>query len=140
MLTLKNKKRTTGASPQLSVVFQKQKRHWSTVVFVINGKFGCLLKLKYLILHSVRFMDYIEQIKTIRSLLSSRGYQFLTDDIISVQLSSGTGGEMLISVCSRLLGIKNKYPEAYAFIKADADKLISYCNSIGLHPIPSNPS
>jgi urease accessory protein UreE len=48
-----------------------------------------------------------------------------------------TGGEVLIMVCSKLLGIKQRNKEVYSVIKSDAEELIAYANAIGLEPRPA---
>lgn len=82
-------------------------------------------------------MNYIEQIGVITSTLRAGGFEPLAEDISELQLSGGTGGEVLISVCSRLLGIKGAVPQAYALIRAQAEQLITYANSIGLYSKPT---
>lgn len=84
-------------------------------------------------------MEFFEEIESIKKLLRQDGYGYLADDILDRQLSGGTGGEVLILVCSRLLGIKEIYPKAYKTIALKADGLIDYCRSTGLYPNPSYP-
>jgi DNA repair protein RadC len=78
-------------------------------------------------------MNFLEKIELIKSKLTKVGESKLVEEILDLQLSGGTGGEVLISVCSKLLEIKrtNKH---YQLIKKETEELIQYANSIGLIP------
>lgn len=84
-------------------------------------------------------MDYLKEIEVIISTLASAGFRHLADDLKEQQLSCGTGGEVLISICARILGIKEEYPTAFEAIRFHADKLFNYANSLGLYPIALDP-
>jgi len=79
-------------------------------------------------------MDYLGKIKAIRLKLIEIQYQDLSDEILKLQLSGGTGGEVLISVCSRLLKIQKEHIDVFRQVENEARELIKYANSIGLYP------
>jgi hypothetical protein len=78
------------------------------------------------------------QLEQIKVLLDQAGYKHLADDILEQQLAgAGSGTEVLMRVCGRLQGIKERYTDAYTAIASKADKLIKYCRNIGLYPFTS---
>ena len=79
-------------------------------------------------------MDYLEKIGTIKLKLKEIQRNDLSDRILKLQLSGGTGGEVLIAVCSELLKIKKEQYKVYKYFENEADELIKYANSIGLFP------
>lgn len=80
-------------------------------------------------------MNYIDEIELTKLALKSNGFEDLAKELSEQQLSCGTGGEVLESICAKLLGMKKEYPIAYNLISCHADKLIAYANSIGYYPI-----
>lgn len=85
-------------------------------------------------------MNYLETIQQIRTTLSVNGYENISNDVLEQQLSGGTGGEVLIMVCSFLLGLKERNSNAYEKIEGLVLPLIRYANSLGLYPKPTYPS
>jgi hypothetical protein len=83
--------------------------------------------------------NIFEQITLIKTLMEQAGYKALADDILDQQLCGGTAGEVLMLVCARLLGVKEKYTNAYSVVESEANSLIKYCRSIGMFPFPSYP-
>jgi hypothetical protein len=79
-------------------------------------------------------MNYLEKIEAVKLKFINLGYPELADKILELQLSGGTGGEVLISVCSELLKIKREHYKVYSYIEDEATALIKYANSIGLFP------
>lgn len=79
-------------------------------------------------------MDFFNKIELIKDILNRNGYKDVAAIILDAQLSGGTGGEVLIMVCSKLLTIKQRNKEIYSLIKSDAEELIAYAKSIGLEP------
>lgn len=82
-------------------------------------------------------MDYLEKIELIKKKLVAGNRHDLADEILERQLSGGTGGEVLISVCGRLLSIRKEDKSIFELIKEESESLIKYANSIGLFPRPS---
>jgi hypothetical protein len=82
---------------------------------------------------------FFDRMELIKSLLRQGGYGYVADDLLEQQLSGGTGGEVLMLVCARLLGIKQTDPEAYAVVAYEADELIAYCRQTGMFPKASFP-
>ncbi|MEM6602268.1 MAG: hypothetical protein AAF649_12885, partial [Verrucomicrobiota bacterium] len=60
----------------------------------------------------------------------------LAEQLLDLQLSGGTGGEVLTSVCARLLKFELAESDVYKEIKGEASELIGYANSIGYRPHP----
>jgi len=79
-------------------------------------------------------MNYLEKIEIIKSKLKEINYESIADRILELQLSGGTGGEVLISVCSELLRIRREEYKTFEYIESEANELIKYANSIGLYP------
>lgn len=79
-------------------------------------------------------MDFFNHIKSIEVSLRAAGYIVSADDLRDRQLAFGTGGEVLSSCCSRLLGLKKWLPEAYETIREPAEELLAYAKSIGYGP------
>ena len=79
-------------------------------------------------------MDYLEKIGIIKLKLKEIRHPDLADKILELQLSGGTGGEVLISVCSELLRIKREQKRAFSYVENEVNELIKYANSIGLFP------
>lgn len=73
----------------------------------------------------------IEEIKVV---LFNHGYENISAEILDAQLVGGTGGEVLISVCSKLIQIKKNEPEIFKIIEFPANGLIEYAHSLGLYP------
>lgn len=82
-------------------------------------------------------MDFYKEIEAIKELLNKHGYHDVVAIILDAQLSGGTGAEVLIIVCPKLLGLKQQNAEAYYLIEDRASRLIAYANSIALEPKPS---
>lgn len=82
----------------------------------------------------MNFLDAIEKIKLV---LFEYGREDLSIKVLDAQLIGGTGGEVLISVCSQLLEIKKREPDVYSLIESNAEELIKYANSLGLYPTSS---
>lgn len=80
-------------------------------------------------------MNYIQKIEEIKTNLRDANYNLLADDILEQQLSAGTGGEVLMMVCSKLLGLKEKDSVAYSKVKIQTEELLNYANSLGMYPI-----
>lgn len=79
-------------------------------------------------------MNFLESIESIKKILDNAGKSHFSAQILDLQLSGGTGGEVLISVCSKLLDIKELDNATYQLIKEESEKLIKYAKSIGLYP------
>ena len=79
-------------------------------------------------------MNFLEAIEKIKSKLKQNQNETLAQDILNLQLSAGTGGEVLMSICSKLLELKRADSRAYELIKAEADELIDYSKSLNLFP------
>lgn len=79
-------------------------------------------------------MDFVGKIVSIRSELVKLNEKGLADEIIEAQLVLGTPGEMLITVCSKLLEIKRRNLDIYKKIEIEAEELIEYSRSVGLWP------
>ena len=78
-------------------------------------------------------MNYLEKINEIKGKLTSAGHPNLVHEILDRQASGGIGGEVLISVCSKLIEIKYTSPGAYAIIEDESNNLINYCKSLSLY-------
>jgi hypothetical protein len=79
-------------------------------------------------------MSFLRKIEGIKDKLSLAGYPNFVTEILDLQLSGGTGGEVLISVCSKLIEIKHTNRDAYLIIEDESDDLINYCKSLGMYP------
>jgi len=79
-------------------------------------------------------MNFLEKISLIKAKLSNAGFQYLANEITELQLSGGTGGEVLYMVCGKLMEIKKSTEEAFDFIESESIELIDYANSLGLFP------
>jgi hypothetical protein len=84
-------------------------------------------------------MEWFEYIESIKATLKNNDYNDLADFILGLQVSGGTPGEVLMAVCSGLLGIKKKRSDAYNHIKSEANALLNYGNSIGYSFTPTYP-
>jgi hypothetical protein len=82
--------------------------------------------------------EWYEAIKKIKQRLADCGYSTYYQEVNEAQLGGSTSSEILLRVCSKLLDIKIKDQEVYDQIRSDSEKLIRYCNSIGLFPQPGN--
>ena len=80
-------------------------------------------------------MDYINKINTIKQTFTKMNHQEIVDEIINLQLSGGTQGEVLISVCSYLIKLKKNEPDVFNSVSKETNELIKYSNSIGLFPV-----
>ena len=84
--------------------------------------------------------NIFKQIGHIRALPNKAGYIQLAENILEQQIAGGgSGTEVLMRICGRLLCIKERYADAYFVIETEADGLIKYCRSIGLHPFTGYP-
>ena len=79
-------------------------------------------------------MNFLEKISEIKGKLTSAEYPNLVHEIPELQISGGTGGEVLISVCSKLIEIKYTTPAAFMIIEYESNNLIDYCKSLGSYP------
>jgi hypothetical protein len=79
-------------------------------------------------------MNFLEKIEEIKKVFINNGFIDLSNDILGRQISGGTGGEVLIGVCSKLLEIKRVNLPAFKLIEPIAKQLISYCHSLGIYP------
>lgn len=79
-------------------------------------------------------MSFLNKIESIKETLKESGYSGLAADILDEQLSGGTGGEVLIRVCAKLLEIKYTNAVAYKLVEIVSKELLSYAHSIGLFP------
>lgn len=79
-------------------------------------------------------MNFFEAIEEIKKKLIGNNYPGLADEILELQISGGTGGEVLISVCSKLLEIKRRNKAAFKEIEDDTKALIEYAHSLNLFP------
>jgi hypothetical protein len=79
-------------------------------------------------------MNFLENIQKIKDTLTHANYMVLTNEILELQLSGGTGGEVLISVCSKLIEIKYTNSKAYCLIEIESSELINYAQSLRLYP------
>jgi hypothetical protein len=80
-------------------------------------------------------MNFFETIESIKHKLKENNDESLAEEILYSQLEGGTGGEVLISVCSKLLEIKRKHRKSFSIVEEEARSLILYANSIGLYPM-----
>ena len=79
----------------------------------------------------MRFLDKIENIK---AELINTGNTNIAEDILELQLSGGTGGEVLGLVCSKLIELKHMQSGIYDLISQPAEELMEYSKSLGMHP------
>jgi len=75
-------------------------------------------------------MDFLSKIENIKKLLAENKYEDYCQEILNLQLSGGTGGEVFVSVCSKLLELKKQDIKAFELVKKDAEELIAYAKSI----------
>jgi hypothetical protein len=80
-------------------------------------------------------MNFLDVIERVKSKLKEIQQEEVAQEILDLQLAGGTGGEVLISVCSKLLDLKRNRFEVYQFIEKEAKDLIEYARSIDLYPI-----
>lgn len=79
-------------------------------------------------------MDYLKVIEQIKEKLRRSNNSEFAQELTDVQLSGGTGGEVLMAICSTLLALKSRDIDSYSKIEYETNVLIEYANSIGLFP------
>ncbi len=79
-------------------------------------------------------MNFLKEIESIRQSLTDSGFVDVAQKILDLQLSGGTGGEVLISVCFELKRLEKERYDAYVIVENEAKALVDYANSIGLYP------
>jgi hypothetical protein len=82
--------------------------------------------------------EWYKSIDKIKNKLDERGYTSYKQEITERELAGSMFGEILLGVCSKLMEIKIRDQQAYNEIREDAEELIEYCISNGLHPRPTN--
>jgi len=79
-------------------------------------------------------MNFFAVIENIKLILKKNHHESIAQELLELQLAGGTGGEVLISVCSKLIEIRKTLPNVYRIISKDAEELINYAKSIDLYP------
>ena len=79
-------------------------------------------------------MEHLDLIRQIILKIELAGYESIANEISEVEKAAATGGELISSVCSKLLEIKQIYPDLYIVIREDVKKLLDFAHSFGIYP------
>ena len=96
------------------------------------GNWECKYRLNHK--GNLKNMNHLVLIAQVIKKLESVNQHALAREVADVQSAASTGGELISSVCGKLLEIKAKNPTVFSEIRDNVDALLKYANSFGISP------
>jgi cation transport regulator ChaC len=78
--------------------------------------------------------DFLNKVEYVRDALNEGGYPELAKQILDVQLSGGTPGEVFAGIAYYLNKMKDEHSQAYLLAREQIDEIIQYARSINYLP------